>query len=136
MVVLSLSRSLCHSHLPPAFLTRNLSTTTALQLPQRDRPRRNQIKKLISPSPILPPSERPPPPSGPQILNYYVNRTASRQLPVYHLGKGGGGNQHLTRIRKITGDLNQLKEDLRRALGLREDWIWVNGLTQQVVIKV
>lgn len=68
-------------------------------------------------------------------LPYHIHRTASQQLPIYHLAKRGG-NLHQTRIRKIDGDLMELKKDLRQALGLREEHIAINQLTRHIVIKV
>ena len=68
-------------------------------------------------------------------LAYHVHRTASRQLPIYHLAKRGG-NLHQTRIRKIDGNLMELKKDLRQALGLTEEQIAVNQLTRHIIIKV
>ena len=68
-------------------------------------------------------------------LAYYVHRTASQQLPIYHLAKRGG-NLRQTRIRKIDGNLMELKKDLRHALGLKEEQIAINSLTKHIIIKV
>ena len=68
-------------------------------------------------------------------LPYHVHRTASQQLPIYHLAKRGG-NLHQTRIRKIDGNLMELKKDLRQALGLKEEQIAINSLTKHIIIKV
>lgn len=69
-------------------------------------------------------------------LPYHVHRTPSQQLPVYHLAKGGGGNLHLTKIRKIDGDIKALRNDLQQALGLKDEHIAVNQLTRHIMIKV
>lgn len=68
-------------------------------------------------------------------LSYHVHRTASQQLPVYHLAKRGG-NLHQTRVRKIEGDIEALRDDLQRALGLKEEQIIINQLTRHIIIKV
>lgn len=70
-----------------------------------------------------------------QALPYHIHRTASQQLPVYHLAKRGG-NLHQTKVRKIDGDINALRNDLQRALGLKEEHIVINQLTRHVIIKV
>ncbi|KAL9120761.1 MAG: hypothetical protein Q9187_002686 [Circinaria calcarea] len=82
----------------------------------------------------------PPQPQGPSqgtssvLLTYHVNRTPSQQLPVYHLAKRGG-NLKQTRIRKISGDVASLRQDLQQALGLREEHIVINQLTKHIIIK-
>lgn len=68
-------------------------------------------------------------------LSYHVHRTASQQLPVYHLAKRGG-NLHQTRVRKIDGDIKALKDDLQRALSIKEEHIVINQLTRHIIIKV
>lgn len=68
-------------------------------------------------------------------LSYHVYRTASQQLPVYHLAKRGG-NLHQTRVRKIEGDIRALRDDLQRALSLKEEHIVINQLTRHIIIKV
>ena len=68
-------------------------------------------------------------------LSYHVHRTPSQQLPVYQLAKAGG-NKHLTRLRKISGSVEDLKDDLRIALGLAEKDIVINNVNRHIVIKV
>ena len=69
-------------------------------------------------------------------LPYRVNRTPSKQLPIYLLAKRGG-NLKQTRLRKIEGDINTLKEDLKQALGIVEDKeIQINQLTRHIIVKV
>lgn len=76
------------------------------------------------------PSELTPPP-----LPYYVYRTASQQLPVYQIAKRGG-NLHQTRIRKINGDVKKLRDDIQKALELKEGNIAINSITGHITIKV
>lgn len=64
---------------------------------------------------------------------YHVYRTPSNQLPVYHLSKSGG-NRKQTKIRKIEGDIGELKAQLEEAFFNKE--IKINSLTKQVIIKV
>ncbi|KAF7506470.1 hypothetical protein GJ744_011720 [Endocarpon pusillum] len=65
------------------------------------------------------------PPASPPNLPYTITRTRpGRQLPVYSLSKGGG-TKHITRLRKLSGNLSALKADLTKALGLE------GGLTNQ-----
>jgi hypothetical protein len=68
-------------------------------------------------------------------LPYHVHRTASQGLPVYHLAKRGG-NLHQTRVRKVDGDLEALKDDLQQALGLKKEDVVINRLSRQIIIKV
>jgi len=74
------------------------------------------------------PAKSPPP------LAYHVHRTASQQLPIYHLAKRGG-NLHQTRIRKIEGDVELLRNEIRTALGLDEGVVVINRLTGHIIIK-
>ena len=68
-------------------------------------------------------------------LPYHVHRTASQKLPIYHLAKRGG-NLHQTRIRKIEGDVEKLREELVATLALREETVVINRLTGHIIIKV
>lgn len=76
-------------------------------------------------------------PSAPsQSLEYRVSRTPSAQLPIYLLAKRGG-NLKQTRVKKIEGNIAQLREDLKVALGIEEDReIQVNHLTRHIIVKV
>lgn len=71
-----------------------------------------------------------------QTLPYHVHRTASQRLPVYHMDKGGGGNLRQTKIRKISGNIEQLSHDIQQALGLADGRIVINQLTKHIIIKV
>lgn len=78
----------------------------------------------------------PPPAEEPkQTLQYHIHRTPSQQLPVYQLSKRGG-NLHQTKIRKISGNLEQLRHDIQQALGLTDERIMINQLTRHIIIKV
>ena len=68
-------------------------------------------------------------------LPYHVYRTASQKLPIYHLAKRGG-NLHQTRIRKIEGDRERLRDEIQRALGLKDELVIINRLTGHIIIKV
>lgn len=73
--------------------------------------------------------------ASPEQLTYRVNRTPSKQLPIYLLAKRGG-NLKQTRLRKIEGDITKLKDDLQQALGITEDKeIQINQLTRHIIVK-
>ncbi len=67
-------------------------------------------------------------------LAYFVTRTPSKELPVYQLTKRGG-NMKLTRIRKIDGRPETLRDALRVELNLGEKEAVFNAVTRQVVLK-
>lgn len=76
------------------------------------------------------------PAASSQSLEYRVSRTPSAQLPIYLLAKRGG-NLKQTRVKKIEGNIAQLREDLKVALGIEEDReIQVNHLTRHIIVKV
>jgi len=56
------------------------------------------------------------------------------QLPVYLLSKRGG-NLKQTKLRRIEGNINVLRTDLQKALGLEEKDVMINQLTQQIIVK-
>jgi large subunit ribosomal protein L49 len=66
---------------------------------------------------------------------YHVSLSASGNYPVYTDYKRGG-NLRITTVRKITGDVTALKNELRLFLGLKEDQVFINDLTKQVIVKV
>ena len=82
-----------------------------------------------------------PSPSPPQTAAaaqqrpYRITKTPSNNYPVYHLEKRGG-NMKLTKLRKIEGDVNVLRSDLQKALGLTEQQVVINQLTRQIIVKV
>ncbi|KAF2444333.1 hypothetical protein P171DRAFT_521681 [Karstenula rhodostoma CBS 690.94] len=71
--------------------------------------------------------ELPPP-------KYHVARSSSRNLPIYSDYKRGG-NLHLTTVRKITGDLSALRDELRVFLNKKNEDVKINSLTQHVIVK-
>ncbi|TKA74945.1 hypothetical protein B0A55_04944 [Friedmanniomyces simplex] len=84
----------------------------------------------LTPEPVSPlPTEQCAP-----NLAYFITRTPSKELPVYQLRKRGG-NMKLTRIRKIDGRAETLRDDLRAELKLGEKEAVVNAVTKQVVLK-
>jgi large subunit ribosomal protein L49 len=54
---------------------------------------------------------------------------------VYKDAKAGG-NKHLTTIRKISGDVTQLKDELSTLLDLPKGHAFINPVTGHVVVKV
>ena len=66
---------------------------------------------------------------------YRVLRTTTNNLPVYLLNKRGG-NLKQTRLRRIEGNINILRLDLQKALGVEDKEITINQLTQQIIVKV
>ncbi|OJJ51583.1 hypothetical protein ASPZODRAFT_163393 [Penicilliopsis zonata CBS 506.65] len=72
-------------------------------------------------------------------LPYFVRRTASNQLPVYLVTKAGGTKQQ-TKIQKTEGDLEALRDDLARALGLdsgskKGSDVTINRLNGHIIVK-
>lgn len=86
-------------------------------------------------APVVPPPVVPPTQAALQPLSYHVNRTASKQLPVYQTTKRGG-NLRQTKVRKIEGNIQALREEMRSAMGLQEEHIAINHLTKHILIKV
>lgn len=76
-------------------------------------------------------------------LPYFVRRTPSNQLPVYLVTKAGGTKRQ-TKIQKIEGDLEALRSDLARALGVetgapgekKSPDVTINRLTGHIIVKV
>ncbi|KAB8202849.1 Mitochondrial large subunit ribosomal protein Img2 [Aspergillus parasiticus SU-1] len=75
-------------------------------------------------------------------LPYFIRRTASNQLPVYLVTKAGGTKQQ-TKIQKTEGDLDALRSDLARYLGLesgeprspKSSDITINRLNGHIIVK-
>ncbi|KAL2130936.1 hypothetical protein VTI74DRAFT_5741 [Chaetomium olivicolor] len=82
-----------------------------------------------SPAPATQPRKRPARPA----LPFFVARTPSNELPVYHLSKAGG-NKKLTNIKKIEGDKAAFKQALAAGLGVDEDALKINSLTGHVTV--
>lgn len=95
-------------------------------------------------SSTLPSTSTPTSPSTPALPYTIFRAGPGKQLPVYHLSKGGG-TKRLTRLRKLSGDLNALREDLTRALGVeggyrngkgeKVDVVSVNWQSRQVMVR-
>ena len=68
-------------------------------------------------------------------LPYRIERTPSLNLPIYLQSKRGG-NLKQTKLRKIEGDINTLRSQLRDALKLEDKEIVINQLTRQIIIRV
>ncbi|KAI5292286.1 hypothetical protein KEM52_006470 [Ascosphaera acerosa] len=116
--------------------SRALSATTITQhLPQKHRyVRRGWQPNPARCAPIAPIS----PSSGLPLTNlpYFVRRTAGNQLPVYTDTKAGGTLQQ-TKIQKIEGSLEALRDQLAQELGINaKDGITINHLTGHVIVKV
>lgn len=47
-----------------------------------------------------------------------------------------GGNLHQTKIQKIEGDVEKLKDEIVKGLGIKEELVLINRLTRHIVIKV
>ncbi|THZ41353.1 hypothetical protein D6C87_05792 [Aureobasidium pullulans] len=79
-------------------------------------------------TPTLPESEIAP------NLPYFVTRTPSNELPIYTLRKRGG-NMRLTRVKKIDGKIDVLRDALQMELGVPDAECVINRLTNHVMIK-
>ncbi|KAF2707344.1 hypothetical protein K504DRAFT_384402 [Pleomassaria siparia CBS 279.74] len=98
-----------------------LSKAKAMKL----RPLKSTVSGPQYPAPI--PADLPPP-------RYHISRSHNNNYPIYTDFKRGG-NLHLTTIRKITGDLAALRDELRLFLNKKDDEVKINQLTAHVVIK-
>lgn len=65
-------------------------------------------------------------------LPYHVSRSATNNLPVYSEVRN---TLYLTVIRRISGDLNKLRDDVAAHLNLDEEWCYVKQQSGQVVVK-
>lgn len=66
---------------------------------------------------------------------YYIERTPTRNLPVYQLAKAGG-NLRMTRVRKVGGDAEALRGQLERFLEPRPEYVRINPINGHVEMKV
>ncbi|KAH6637683.1 mitochondrial large subunit ribosomal protein-domain-containing protein [Boeremia exigua] len=78
------------------------------------------------------PATMPQMPQSPPL--YHVARSATRNLPVYTDFKRGG-NLHLTTVRKTSGNLHALRDELRAWLAKKEEDVYINPLTGHIVVK-
>lgn len=67
-------------------------------------------------------------------LKYHIARTPGNNLPIYQDTRNGNTRKE-TIIRKIFGDAGALRDDIREALKLDEDKVWVGKTTGFVYIK-
>ncbi|CAA9962070.1 Img2 domain containing protein [Pyrenophora teres f. maculata] len=65
---------------------------------------------------------------------YHVSRSQNNYLPVY-TDRKRGGNLHLTVIRKITGELSVLRDELMHFLDKNHEEATINHLARNVQIK-
>jgi len=101
--------------IPPSTLAPASNTTSALK----------KAPKTRTASPIT--IELPLP-------KYHVSRSKNKNLPIYTDYKRGG-NLRLTTIRKITGDLSALRDELRVYLNKKNEDVKINSLTEHVIVK-
>ncbi|KAN0070414.1 Mitochondrial large subunit ribosomal protein (Img2) domain containing protein [Elaphomyces granulatus] len=98
---------------------------------------KNSAEDVQSPSP-----QRPDPPLQLTNLPYFIRRTPSNQLPVYLVTKTGGTKRQ-TKIQKTEGDLDALRNDLARTLGLesgdpratKSPEVTINRLNGHIIVK-
>ncbi|KAF1838024.1 hypothetical protein BDW02DRAFT_542939 [Decorospora gaudefroyi] len=103
---------------PPAANKPN--TTASLQQQKKPKPKAPRTARPVTLS--LPPPK------------YHVSRSASKNLPIYTDYKRGG-NLHLTTVRRITGDLSALRDELRVFLNKKNEDVTISSLTGHVVVK-
>lgn len=105
--------------------------------PKRRRETTPNTTTIGSTSSAASSAPEPPAPTTPGELSplpYYVGRTPSEQLPVYHLAKRGG-NLHQTLVKKIQGDVHALKKELKEVLQLDKEHITVNPINNSIIMK-
>lgn len=125
---------------PKSFLPAQQSRTFLAKL-TRKSPAAGHATRTASPSVDVPASQTPAPPLQLTNLPYFVRRTSSNQLPVYLVTKAGGTKQ-LTKIQRTEGDLEALRTDLGRALGLecrkskKINDVTINQLNGHIIVKV
>lgn len=76
-----------------------------------------------------------PPAPVPCRLSYLVERTVSGFLPVYN-AKRSGGTRKETVIRKIAGNVQDLKKDILADFKFKKDDVNINPVTGHIRIKV
>lgn len=117
------------------------SITVQARPPQSTQsPPANPPSKTQTPSSTQ--TSTPQSPKGLPLTNlpYFIRRTPSNQLPVYIVTKSGGTRQQ-TKIQKTEGDLEALRSDLARALGLeskstKSPDVFINHTNGHIVVKV
>lgn len=115
-----------------ARLARRSPSTQAQQQPQQQTQQTQQTEQ-----------QKQNPPLRLTNLPYFVRRTPSNNLPVYLVTKAGGTKRQ-TKIQKTEGDLEALRTDLARALGLepadgsgkKSPDVTINQLNGHIIVKV
>ncbi|KAI9892640.1 MAG: hypothetical protein M1814_001333 [Vezdaea aestivalis] len=120
----ALARSHISSRAPSIVFSRRKLTTATSSTES------TPINTTSAPAPI--PTQVPKP--KPQEV-YYVQRTKSRNLPVYQEAKRGG-NKLQTKIQKVEGDAQELRKQLVQALQTGDKDVMLNGLTLNIIVKV
>ncbi|EOA89919.1 hypothetical protein ACJQWK_02880 [Exserohilum turcicum] len=93
----------------------------------------NTTKALKQKAPKKPKTPRAPETSLPPP-KYTVSRSTNKNLPIYTDYKRGG-NLHQTLVRKITGDVMALRDELRVFLNKKDEDVIINSLTRHIVVK-
>ena len=97
---------------------KDAATAPSLQKPKSPKKQKTPLVQEIS----IPPPK------------HHVSRSINKNLPIYTDYKRGG-NLHLTTIRKITGDLSALRDELRVFLNKKNEDVKINSLTSHVIVK-
>jgi len=100
---------------------------------------RNYPDRVANQKTLFPKADRGPPRPLPESqvapnLPYFVTRTPSNELPIYTLTKRGG-NLLQTRVKKIDGNVDILRDALQAVLRVPENECVINRTTGHVVIK-
>ena len=119
---------------PPALLRastlqRFLSSATSSESPSSISSTSSSFLQSTTSAPASIKKPRSPP------LPYRVVRTPSSKLPIYVHAKSGGTRKE-TKLRKIEGDIDTLRAQLRDALNVNDKDININRLTNHIIIKV
>ncbi|KAI1915903.1 hypothetical protein LOZ58_000358 [Ophidiomyces ophidiicola] len=110
--------------------------------PPTSKPRSTKSRvpksKITRPKTVLSAEETTPALALPLTnLPYFIRRTSSNQFPVY-LEKRAGGTKLETRLQKTEGDIDALREDLIKVLGMDEnpaDDVKINRLNGHVLVN-
>lgn len=93
--------------------------------------------KLPAEDPL--PRYHPPPTRDPSELaaqlSWMIERTASRQLPIYKRWRGGGTKEQIV-VKKLQGDTQAFMDDMITALQIKPEKVRLNPTTRQVEITV
>lgn len=107
---------------------RTSQPTKIRNYPDRVKQSSPSLSSDATPAPVLAESQVAP------NLPYYVTRTPSNELPIYHLRKRGG-NLRQTRVKKISGSIDALRDALQTELAVPEKECVINRTTNHVVVK-